>query len=61
MTFTFNSSSCISLMSISKDIVKGMEWTKQDMIEKGLLTDETTFEEMANHAGRHVIISECDH
>lgn len=50
----------IDLMQISQDIVKGMEQSKQAMIDEGIWTDETTLKEWANYAGQHVIINEKD-
>lgn len=55
-TFTFSSK---PLMDMSDAILEGMKWAKQDMQEKGLLTDETTFEDISLYAGRHVRITEC--
>lgn len=42
----------------SEDILKGMEQSKQKMIEEGLWNDNITFEEWSNYAGSHVIITE---
>ncbi len=38
--------------------LEGFELVKEEMQEKGLLTDKTTFEEMADYAGKHVILTE---
>ena len=37
-----------------KDVITGFELAKAGMEEEGLLTDETTFEELSHYAGSHV-------
>jgi hypothetical protein len=44
--------------SVVKDIIAGMESSKQQMISEGLWNDETTFEKWANFAGSHIEILE---
>jgi hypothetical protein len=47
-----------SFEDICDDILEGMKQTKEDMIKDGLWTDQTTFEEWAEYAGRHVRLTE---
>lgn len=42
--------------AVGKDILKVMELSMQEMIEKGLWKDDLTFEEWAHYAGSHIII-----
>lgn len=49
-----------SFIDISRDILEGMESTKQEMIEKGLWHDKITLDEWSDYAGKHVLIKECD-
>lgn len=46
------------MKKISQDILQGMERVRQEMFEKGLLTDSTTLEEMAEYAGNNIQIME---
>ncbi len=43
-----------------EEILKGMIAIHKKMEEEGLLTDKTTFEEMGEYAGRHVLITEME-
>ena len=42
---------------IISDVFEGYKTTKRDMQEKGLLTDFTTYEEIAEYAGSHIKIT----
>jgi len=44
--------------TIGNDILEGMKQTKQEMIEMGLWTNETTFEQWSEYAGSHIEIRE---
>ena len=44
--------------STVKDIIAGMENSKQQMIEEELWNDQITFEEWANFAGYHIEVIE---
>jgi hypothetical protein len=46
------------LTNILNDIFDGYRMVEKEMAAKGLLTDETTFDEMVDYAGKHVIIIE---
>ncbi len=42
----------------SEDLLEGIKGVHAEMQAKGLITEETTFEEMADYAGRHILITE---
>lgn len=46
------------LKDIVDDLVEGIKGVHKEMDEKGLLTETTTFEEMADYAGKHVLLTE---
>lgn len=48
----------ISFYKIADDLIEGVKSIHEEMNEKGLLNESTTFEEMADYAGKHVLISE---
>ncbi len=52
MTYTFKRDRS------SEIILEAMKMTQADMKEKGLWNDNTTFEDWANYAGSHVLITE---
>ena len=39
-------------------VIEGYEGVKKEMEDKGLINDQTTFEEMDDYAGKHVLITE---
>lgn len=47
-----------SFKDILDNLLEGIKGVQEEMKEKGLLTDETTFEEMADYAGKHVQLRE---
>jgi hypothetical protein len=42
----------------SEVIAESIKRVQEEMQEKGLMTEETTFEDMADYAGRHVVLTE---
>ncbi len=46
------------LKDICDDLINGIKGVHKEMDEKGLLTETTTFEEMADYAGKHVLLTE---
>ena len=52
-------STCIfKRCTVMDDILEGINGVHKEMEEKGLLTDETTYEDMSKYAGQHVILTE---
>lgn len=49
-----------SLKDTSKTLLEGMKRVQEEMKSKGLLNDNTTFEEMAKYAGQHILITESE-
>jgi len=47
-------------LTVMDDILEGIKGVHSEMQEKGLMTEETTFEDMSKYAGQHVILTERD-
>jgi hypothetical protein len=47
-----------SFHQICNDLVEGIKGVYKEMDEKGLLKEDTTFEEAAHYAGQHVLLTE---
>lgn len=52
MTYTFKKDNS------SEIILEGIKYAKEMMQKDGLFKETTTFEELADYAGRHVLITE---
>lgn len=51
-TFTFKR------CTVMDDVLEGIKGVHKKMEEKGLLTNETTFEDMSKYDGQHVLLTE---
>jgi hypothetical protein len=58
MKKTINKTIIFKRCDTSKTLLDGIHGVKNEMEEKKLLTDKTTFEDMANYAGKHVLLIE---